>query len=642
MHHLDRRLLPSGFLGVDIFFVISGFVISGSLSRGGAADLPSHLLGFYARRVRRLVPALAVCVLLTAVLLCLVNPTPARILDTGLWALFGLANVSLHNQATDYFGLSADLNVFTHTWSLGVEEQFYLLFPLLVWWSGCARGPRAFGAAPARRLTRWLLLLSAASLLSFVVLGRSRPEAAYFLMPARFWELGAGCLLFLIRGDRLPAALRRWLPPALLAPLLLTTLLLPRSLITASTVACVLLTALLIGGIEPAGGVRQGLRHPWLVGLGRISYSLYLWHWSVIALSHWTIGIQPWTVPLQLALMLILAIASYRLVEQPLRQRRWSERPGGTVARGLGVMAAAAAILALLAGPLQGALYAGDRPRAARAAWLAANSIPGTDLTAERCERLGPRTGRDCVLPPRPGSPTLLVMGDSHAQHLYPLLGVLRQRHGIGVRTLAPGGGVFPPLADGSSRRPDDLRAFYRQQAPLLRRGDALLLSSHLGPLTEGRDPLLRQWAEAVRELAGPLRARGVTVVVLLPLPEFAAPADPYPSEACLPEWFRPRPQPGCAIRLEGERQRLRERSLRVRRAVESVLAGTPDVLLFDGFDQLCPASMPRCRSRRGAVTLFRDHDHLTLDGSLALVEPFETFLRQQRLLPAAAAGNAR
>ncbi|MCX5931498.1 MAG: acyltransferase, partial [Cyanobacteria bacterium] len=133
LFHFNKNLLPSGFLGVDMFFVISGYVILGAMTRTKASRCRDFLLGFYTRRVKRLIPALVVCVLLTSLVLSLFLPNPGISLITGIAALFGVSNIYLQIIATDYFGTSAELNAFTHTWALGVEEQFYLLFPLLVW-----------------------------------------------------------------------------------------------------------------------------------------------------------------------------------------------------------------------------------------------------------------------------------------------------------------------------------------------------------------------------------------------------------------------------------------------------------------------------------------------------------------------------
>jgi peptidoglycan/LPS O-acetylase OafA/YrhL len=137
--HFNKTLLPSGYLGVDIFFVISGYVISSSLYNKPAKYFGDFIARFYSRRLKRLVPALVVCVLTTSLMICLFDPSPWTSLRTGESALFGLSNIYLLKHSTDYFGASAQLNAFTHTWSLGVEEQFYVFFPLIFWFTGFAR-----------------------------------------------------------------------------------------------------------------------------------------------------------------------------------------------------------------------------------------------------------------------------------------------------------------------------------------------------------------------------------------------------------------------------------------------------------------------------------------------------------------------
>ena len=133
INHFNKHILPGGYLGVDIFFVISGYVITSSLFGRTSNDFKDFISGFYERRIKRLVPALSVFVLTTSIAICLFNPWSGLSLQTGIMSLFGLSNLYLFANSTDYFALSADLNVFTHTWSLGVEEQFYILFPFFVW-----------------------------------------------------------------------------------------------------------------------------------------------------------------------------------------------------------------------------------------------------------------------------------------------------------------------------------------------------------------------------------------------------------------------------------------------------------------------------------------------------------------------------
>lgn len=134
LNHLEHSVLPGGYLGVDIFFVISGYVITSSLASNSDTHLGRTLLDFYSSRVRRLVPALIVMTLLTAAAIRLFDPYPGVSIITAAVSLFGLSNIFLFSQAINYFGHSAQLNPFSHTWSLGVEEQFYLLFPFIMHW----------------------------------------------------------------------------------------------------------------------------------------------------------------------------------------------------------------------------------------------------------------------------------------------------------------------------------------------------------------------------------------------------------------------------------------------------------------------------------------------------------------------------
>ena len=193
INHFNKDILPGGYLGVDIFFVISGYVITSSLFGRPSKDFKDFISGFYERRVKRLVPALSVFVLITSLAICLFDPTPKFSLRTGLTSLFGLSNLYLLKQSTDYFAQSTALNVFTHTWSLAVEEQFYIFFPFLIWFTGFGRQTKN----GARNLFLVVGTLTFASLFIFLFLYSTNQQAAYFLMPSRFWEMATGCLIFL-------------------------------------------------------------------------------------------------------------------------------------------------------------------------------------------------------------------------------------------------------------------------------------------------------------------------------------------------------------------------------------------------------------------------------------------------------------
>ena len=385
INHFNKDILPGGYLGVDIFFVISGYVITSSLFRRPSKDFKDFISGFYERRIKRLVPALSVFVLITSIAICLFNPSPGLSLQTGLTSLFGLSNLYLLRQSTDYFAQSTELNVFTHTWSLGVEEQFYILFPFLIWFSGFGRQTKN----GARNLFLAVGSLTIASLVGFIYLYPTNQPAAYFLMPSRFWEMAAGCLIFI--GFQKRASVEQLLekvPPLLVMALIVGVMYLPMSLAAASTVAVVALSSILIASLKKQTAAFKVFTNPKVVYIGLISYSLYLWHWGVLSISRWTIGIHWWSVPFQVALMLGLAIASYRWIETPLRKGNWFGRRWKTLVVGGGVLVTLSGGLVALGKPLKGKLYAGNKsniPIARTSDWRYDIRVGATHLSGETC-----------------------------------------------------------------------------------------------------------------------------------------------------------------------------------------------------------------------------------------------------------------
>jgi peptidoglycan/LPS O-acetylase OafA/YrhL len=374
LNHMSKDVLPSGYLGVDVFFVISGYVISSSLHKRSHSSIGELLLDFYARRVKRLIPTLVFFVAITSIIISLFNPAPAITLKTGLASLFGLSNLYLISQATDYFGDSAQLNVFTHTWSLGVEEQFYIIFPCIVWFTASGRN----GRKGYKHYYALLGILAIASLAAFIYLSITKPYFAYYLMPTRFWELAAGAFAFWINPNMKIANNTVFLRGLswFSIVMMLMVFFAPEQYTIITTICIVALTVLLILSTQPETiGFKIFASKP-LVYTGLISYSLYLWHWSVLSISRWTIGIHLWTAPLQAALMLFLAATSYHYIENPLRKANWSKHGWITIGYGIATMAAASVLLLLLAKPLNGLLYTGKLPYSMAASHLQSLTYP--------------------------------------------------------------------------------------------------------------------------------------------------------------------------------------------------------------------------------------------------------------------------
>ena len=356
INHFNKDLLPGGYLGVDIFFVISGYVITSSLFERPSRNFKDFISGFYERRIKRLVPALSVFVLITSIVICLFNPDPQLSIKTGFTSLWGLSNLYLLKQSTDYFSQSSELNVFTHTWSLGVEEQFYILFPLLIWLSGFGRQTKN----GSRNLFLVVVSLSIASLIGFLYLYPINQPAAYFLMPSRFWEMAAGCLIFI--GFQKRVSIEQFLekmPPLLILGLMIGMMSIPNTFAPTSTIVIVVLSSVLIASLKRGTRAFKIFTNSKIVYIGLISYSLYLWHWGVLSISRWTIGIHWWTVPFQIALMLCLSIVSYRWIEMPLRKGNWFGKRWKTLVIGGGILMMLSGGLAALGKPLSGKIFLG-------------------------------------------------------------------------------------------------------------------------------------------------------------------------------------------------------------------------------------------------------------------------------------------
>ncbi len=644
--HFNEHLLPSGFLGVDVFFVISGFVITASLARHQESDWRPFLLGFYARRIKRLIPLLMTCILLTMLVGAFVISPGSDEFNatwtTGIAALFGVSNITLQAQQSDYFASSTALNPFTHTWSLGVEEQFYFLFPILVFASGFSRHRPGAG----RNLGLALALLSLASLGGWIVMNGRDPGWTFYFFPVRFWELAAGALALLAWRSRSEALAGRGFPlpaPAFLVVALLGLLVLPRSFATWVTVAVVLVTALLLLQLTPGQWTQRLLGAGPLRYLGLISYALYLWHWSVISLSTWTVGIEARTVPFQLALILLLSVVSHHAIEKPLRAARWGGTPARTLLYGLLLVLGTGLLLALFGRPLRGRFFSGVDPGVARN-WNRQVGLAGTTVNGENCHSdPGMSQGdfattvRLCTTPRRPGDrQRLLVLGDSHALALMPLVQRLHQELPLQITHFSRGGCPMPPSASGHESTGCWAFAQQAMAATLAaaRPGDLVLIHnyfrSHFGAGADTRsmqidgkgnkvtDPAAKvvYYHQALDQLAARLAASGVRLVIVAGMPRFMdLRLDP---NLCVKQWFRPSLPKACDQRLVQTLATHRADNAAINGVLAAVAAKHRNVQIFDPTAALCPDSLCRSHDLDGKL-LYRDRDHLNELGVLML-----------------------
>ncbi|WP_353473836.1 acyltransferase family protein [Salipiger sp. H15] len=421
LYHFGLPWLGGGFTGVDVFFVISGFLIGGILWRDYEAEGRIRLGAFYLRRFRRLAPAFFTMVLVTSALgAALLLPFEFRAFGKSLIAATVYLSNVLFFRESGYFDTGAAEKPLLHTWSLAVEEQFYIFLPLLI-------------LVLARNRTLLLMALATiwvASLASSVLATPSHPGAAFYLFPFRAWELLSGVLLA-IWGLETGRVWRGH--PALswagLALVLGSALLIPAGPMFPGLLAIppVLGAVLLIANGTGRNPVNRALAHPAALFFGRISYSLYLWHWPVLTLSLYLRGTYsgPAEALCWMALSVALAWLSWRYVETPMRRVRL---PSAAIYGGTAL--ASAATLAI-----GGWLYLGDglagRFGPAARTHIAASADFLQDWSRCTTPTSGPLMGIEtCPIGPE-GAPQVLIWGDSHLRAFQDGLALAAQEAGV-------------------------------------------------------------------------------------------------------------------------------------------------------------------------------------------------------------------
>lgn len=414
LFHLDFRMIGGGFVGVDIFFVISGYLIGKSILEQRREGRFS-LLDFYQKRLRRIAPALVA--VLTATTIAgwfILLPKPFEDYGASLIAaVLSIANVYFWLE-TDYFAAAAHEQPLLHTWSLGVEEQFYILLPIVL-----------IVTLKAKRFDLiWLAVLAVASLAASLVIASDHSTANFYLIPTRAWELLAGVFaaelrIAILRNSRL---LREGIAALSLAVLALCILFYDKSTPFPGIGALppvVATAALLSIGSHGSSLANRALGLRPAVWVGLISYSLYLWHWPVIVLMKQWLPAAWLRMPDRvsaLAIMLALAVISWWLIERPFRASRVSNRMiwwfsgvsaamaiviGAGLVIAKGVPQRFPAEIVRLAGWLDR-----DQARAeGTGCFIGLYAAPGTAVSQACLEADATR-------------PNVLILGDSHSNHL--------------------------------------------------------------------------------------------------------------------------------------------------------------------------------------------------------------------------------
>lgn len=637
LFHAGISWVPGGFVGVDVFFVISGFLITSIIRREQEKGTFS-LAGFYERRARRILPAL-----FGILLFCLiVGPFFMRPWDLAefgrsiKYVVGSVSNLFFKRVTGDYFGGEAETMPLLHTWSLGVEEQFYICIPLLALLLGRGR-------SGGNRLRALYVFVTVASLVySTWLVDRNRAQC-FYLLPSRAWELALGGLLALWPVRKLPPLFGQALGAGGLIMIFAAALLYsdttsfpgPGALLPCAGAALVIAA----GGGGIAGRL---LSTRLLVGVGLISYSVYLWHWPLLTfLKHLQLhghAVPAWAPSAAAALSYVAGWASWRWLETPFRQtKRWSRR-GITIFSLTGLAALFACAMILQKTNL---FYQLLPPEALRLADYRKSKNPlGDEAFSDHSVAAEPYLYGD-----QNAAPRLAVWGDSHANALAGALHqYMKDRH-QSFRFYGRSGTVPLPGApfDTHYVRADAQR-YTDEVLPLLLKDDSIrivMLAARWAVYVEGNTgawgpseagtsegaPVLpvpdaapgsvairEVFARLLQDVIRQLQQAGKTVVLVYPIPEAARRVPQYLSD----EFIHGRVPADARIPAAGvffERQHF----------ILQTMDALPDSA------QLIRVKPHEMLIRDGALllmhdkdVLYRDADHLSLEGVRFILPLFE------------------
>jgi len=614
--HAGLPWLPGGYVGVDVFFVLSGYLITFLLmleidSTGGI-----RLIDFYARRLKRLLPGLALMIVGTMAMAAVLLAPFEQLDQTGSAgaASMWVSNLYFAFSNLDYFGPAADTNLFLHTWSLGVEEQFYLFWPAWLMILLGVRNRERSRPNPVR-LRKGMLATCGISLVLSIVLTYTHPPWAFYLMPFRAWQFALGALVALRRGrnERQPecegngkqgaapwATAGGWTGLGLI---LLSAVFLdgrvpyPGGWALLPSVGA---AAVLAAGACPSGRNVSGfLSLRPLQRIGNVSYAWYLWHWPILLLGA---SIGPYNEPLHraalVAISLVFAVISHRLIEMPLRfSNRLAVNPRLVVAGSSLVMAGA---VALCTGWMDAAESWARQPGQFR---YRAVRLDIPSLYAMGCDEwFRSEHVKVCGFGPEEAEHTAVLMGDSIGVQWFPALRSLYTRPGWRLVVMTKSS---CPMVDESffySRIGSDYSVCDRWRDAALRtlyglRPDLVFLGSAVSyPFDKD------QWQSGtarVIELAG-AAAREVYVLR-------ATPTLPFDGPNCLArrDWrrqFLPGGECSAAAGNPWETD--------VHTWLQRAASGRGNATVLDLNPLVCPGG--RCQAERDGRIIFRDSQHVS------------------------------
>jgi len=591
------RLMPGGFIGVDIFYVISGYLITGliirEIDKTGRLDLNE----FYQRRIKRLLPTSVFVLFITAIVGMFVLPAITRdALGRDLFAAAAyVSNYLFAWWENDYQNLNATPSPFIHYWSLAVEEQFYVVWPIFILFLS-RYGKRA--------IFQGVAIVTALSLLLSIYLTQVAPIWAFYSLPTRAWELGFGALLLFIPDRYLRNRFLPWIGAIGIA---IATFNFDES--TAfpgfNALLPVVATAILIGSIPVWPRFFNDLSNNRLMQwLGAISYPLYLWHWPALVLPSSALG-RPLQIRERLLCILstiVLAHITSKFVEQPLRHRSFSAK------KTYGFFATTTAVSLLAGVAIASTASSVIKVKGTNYSFNLEQVVAKPAVYGDGCHvNYGEVESGDCTYGEKGSATKVVLYGDSHAAQWFPTLEVLAREKGFELISLTKSAcpSVDVPRSDQGAYKNSECDKWRENSVKRIQKikPTAVILSS-FQYFTEPRGYSSRAqwWNEGQRRLLADLQGSSRNLIYISDTPQ------PL------------RDIPNCLASQDVKDCDTTEK--------------TPNVII-NGFKKIDPTPWlctNVCSSIKDGYVVYRDGSHISVQSALALAPLLETALRDKGL----------
>jgi peptidoglycan/LPS O-acetylase OafA/YrhL len=626
-YHAKSPFFSGGFVGVDVFFVISGFLITGLLLREMEHYQSVDLLAFWARRARRLLPNALLVLATTLFVAVVLFPFTQREAATRdiISALFYFSNYRFAERSVDYFDQETEASPVLHFWSLSVEEQFYIVWPLLLvslaWLFKGHNNKRAIGALS--------VIACASFILSLFWMSKSQPHA-FFHTEARIWQLAVGALLAATYGrvvllSPIFHSLLGWIG---LSGIVASVIILDDRVAYPGLWALipVMSTAAVI-----AGGSAGKLSPKIVLGLaplqwlGQRSYSVYLWHWPLMIILPYAVPGLPYTNLVAIVVVIPIAAAAFSFVEEPIRRRAQKDvRPGRTLA----YAAAVGALLCVASAAAPRVDQASGAHQRELAKRITDAKVDGPRMVGGKCEPALSQYEVSCRFGPPNTSSVVVLFGDSHAEHLFDGLyeATRSMNRTLWVLTKAGCPPVDVMLYSATLRAPDSACSGWRERVIgrlIAERPSLVLISAYTGLAEKLSDPNTGQrldrrvsvarWKQGFLAVLQRLNEAGLNVIVVRDTPR-----------------SRRQNVLDCLAESEGSACGTPRR--------DAVDWGMPDVEMarriptihvLDLSDYICGPHV--CPAVKDEAIIYRDNTHLTATFSKTLAPEFRKILSLHR-----------